>query len=187
MPSEFQIQIGSKMVDLLNPTADQIDLDAIEMRLKSSRRFSGHPGALTIHQHQMLVKRMVTEQFSVIPTFDMPEEVKDFWFHVIRWAKHHDDHEGVIGDIVAPVKKLVSSRSNILEIVETRLDIVICEARGFEYPTYMERQMLHHYDKMAETVEWRYAMRLDEEPWNYLLTDSPVTPWPELAEWAQRQ
>lgn len=149
----YPIQCGTKLIEnIWNPKASEIDLDHIEHALRGIVRYSGHQKALTVHQHRKLVAELAAQD-------KMPEEV-------VWWAEHHDDHEGIIGDIVSPLKRLISHRTNILEIVETRLDIAICEARGVDYPNWAVRERVDHYDKLAATIEWVHCMGETRQAWN---------------------
>lgn len=156
-------QIGSLMIDLLDPKPEQMDLPVIYRNLSNMRRFNGHPKALTIRQHSELVVKLVElDRNYGFPTNDEGH----FWNYCRDWARHHDDHEGILGDIVGPVKSLISSRCNILEITEVKIDKALCLIRGTEYPSDAVRSMVHRYDKAAETIEWSHALDHPLEPWN---------------------
>ncbi|ARB05739.1 hypothetical protein [Synechococcus virus S-ESS1] len=177
----YPIHIGSKVIDMMNPHPDELDIPAIEERLKKIVRFSDHPKALTVWQHTRLTERLVELDYTY--SFDASSE--HLFEQVRRWAKHHDDHEGVIGDIVYPVKRLISDRTNVLEIVEVRLDIAICQARGFDYPTEQVRGLTHRYDMAAQTLEWLFAMERPPEPWNPACPPHIMAQGPELVKWAR--
>jgi len=162
----FRIRIGSKMIaDMLNPLPEELDLDAIDANLKSTIRFSGAPGALNVHQHRHLVVRLV--ELDRKDGFADGQDGHDIWLRCCEWAKHHDDHEGIIGDIVAPVKTMISAKTNVLEIAEVQLDKAICAARGIEYPSEIVRGLVYRYDKAAETLEWIHAMGREQTDWNH--------------------
>ena len=149
---KYALQIGSKVVDLINPMANQIDLEGIEAALDKMLRFTSNPKALSVRQHQLLTGELAR----------MGRQTPE----VVEWCEHHDDHEGVIGDITGPLKALLAWETNILALLENKLDAAICTARGITYPTDGTRASVHYYDQLAATLEWRFALGLPGEPWN---------------------
>ncbi len=181
--TKFRIQHGSKMImDLLNPRPEEIDLGAIEANLKTARRWSNHPLALVVDQHRLLVYRLA----AIDPSPFTPAEERA---SVLEWCMHHDDPEGVIGDIVSPLKGLISSRTDILHRVENGLERAICAARGMLMPSDNVRAIVHHYDKIAETLEWRHALGNPYTEWNYPLPEwmSRFGEGESLIKWAKQQ
>lgn len=149
----YALQIGEGFIaDILNPSPRDIDLNAIERRLRVIHRFSNDPRALTVHQHRTLVRLMAEHA-------GMPA-------HVCLWAYHHDDHEAIIGDIPGPLKSLIGHHTNILKVIEGRLDEAICKARGIEVPDATIRSRVHGFDKAAETLEWCMVLGMPFAPWN---------------------
>jgi len=180
----FRIRIGSKMIaDMLNPKPEELDLDAIDANLKSTIRFAGAPGAINVHQHRHLVGRLV--RLDRLESFGGIEATEELYQDVRRWAHHHDDHEGIIGDIVAPVKTMISAKTNVLEIAEVQLDKAICDAHGFDYPSETIRGLVYRYDKAAETIEWIYAMGREQTDWNHPCPDHLLKQGRHLIEWAR--
>ena len=160
----YGLFIGTKLIpDLLNPQPDQIDLEAIEERLSRTFRFSNNKDALTVNQHRHLVCYLAREAGE-------PEEV-------LRWCLYHDHHEGIIGDIPGPLKHLIREWTGILEAVEFALDVAICRAAGFDYPGVDVRATVHHYDKLAETVEWVGALGQPLQPWCKPVTEEELARW----------
>ena len=150
------LKIGEHLLDLLDPKPELIDLPAIEQRLWTVRRFSGCPKALVIRQHTGLVSKLALM---------MGEP-----FEVVRWCEHHDDHEGIIGDIPGPLKSYIEKATigtfRSLSDIELGLDHAICAARKIAPPTAEIRQRVHFYDKLAETLEWRFVLGEPVAPWN---------------------
>ena len=183
-PQKFRIQIGTKLIeDMLNPKPHELDLDAIDANLRRTIRFASAPGAINVNQHRHLVGRLV--RMDRLDSFGGIEATEELYKDVLRWAHHHDDHEGVIGDIVAPVKTLISARTNILEIAEIAIDKAICDARGFDYPSETIRGLVHRYDKAAETIEWCYALDRPQAPWNHPCPDHLLKQGRFLIDWAR--
>lgn len=180
----FGILIGSKLIkDIFYPKPDEIDIEGIEQRLKNTRRFSNHPKALTVWQHKEVVKHLVNiDRSRLLQAEGYTTKLVDT---IHEWADYHDDHEGVIGDIVAPIKRAVSSRTNILEIIEVRLDKAICHARGVQYPSSFIREKVYHYDKCAETLEWVYALGEPLGEFNYKTPDLFMELGQGIIDWAR--
>lgn len=164
-PQKFRIQIGEKTIeDLFDPKPEELDLAAICENLKRQIRWASAPGAINVHQHRNLVVRMILDDEHGFEDDTLSQELRA---RCAEWAYHHDDHEGILGDIVAPVKAVISSRTNVLEIVEVKLDRAICVANHLEYPNEVVRGLVHRYDKAAETLEWVHALGRDLQPWNH--------------------
>jgi len=169
-----RLQIGERVVDLLAPLPQHLDLRAMEQHMWTIRRFSSAPKALILRQHTSLVRRLAVDLKA-----STAAQV---------WAEHHDDHEALIGDIVGPLKAWINAnmRGMTLNDMEAMLDRAICARRGLTEPTEEIRTEVHHYDKLAETLEWRFALGRDPEPWN-----KPWAKWMSLREaqdyvaWAQ--
>ncbi len=177
-----KIQCGALLIeDAMNPKQTEIDIQGIESRMMTIKRFGGHPRALNVMQHSKLVERMATVEDAHAM---LPHEMADA---IIRWAKHHDYHEGITGDIIGPMKTLIGQETDIIRRLEETLDRAICEKLGFLYPGPRVHQIVHVIDKAAETLEWVFAMGQELASWNH-----PVHPvhWKEGAElirWAQMQ
>lgn len=180
------IQIGSFLIaDLMNPHHSEMDLDAIDANLKTCRRFSNHPQALTVWQHKKLVVRLV--DLDRENSFVEGPDGDELHGRVRQWAEHHDDHEGVIGDIVAPVKTLIGQETDVLQKIEEGLDRVICTARMIPYPSEVVRGLVHRYDKAAETLEWRFALKKPMEHFNHPCPEYLMRSGAALISWARRQ
>ena len=163
MAGSVTLKIGAHLLNLLDPKPELIDLSAIERSLWTARRFSNNPASLLVRQHTGLVAALATL---------MGEP-----FNVIQWCSHHDDHEGIIGDIPGPLKShlnavMWAANRESLDDIETRLDWAICAARRIPIPTVELRDRVHFYDKLAETIEWRFVMGEPEAMWN-----KPVQNW----------
>lgn len=163
----FGLKIGDGFIrDLLSPQPDEIDLPAIRERLWKTRRWTNNPKALFVAQHVVVVEQIA------MTLLQHPKELHD---DVLFWCRHHDDHEGVIGDIPGPLKKLIAGYTSILTVIEGGLDQAICASVGRRPPTNEVRAIVHDYDKMAETMEWLYVLGEPPAPWNYPM-DPRLTP-----------
>lgn len=174
----YQLKIGEHMItDLLDPQPSQIDLDAIEQRLRNTQRFTNNPAALNVHVHRRLVWWLAR--------FDKQDEA------VRRWCWHHDDHEGVIGDIAGPLVRLIYDHTPILATVAWRLDEAVALANGFVAPSEGSgvRPIVHFYDKAAECIEWTHVLGEEISPFGYRgyplpsgITEKDIA---EALEWAR--
>lgn len=165
----FRLQIGHGLIDLENPKPEQIDLPEIERRLRVMYRWSNNPDALTVHQHRKLVPLIAKVDSMRLRGYPFSTQVLD-------WCEHHDDHEGITGDMPGPLKNLVTRYTPAYFEVENRLDRAICAARGVPYPGEGIRRTVHYYDKAAETIEWVFVMGNPVADWNYLTPDWTMDP-----------
>ena len=150
----YTLKLGQFLIeDILNPKPEQMDLHAIEERLRVMRRFSNDPKALTVHQHRVLVTTLA-------------QRCGYHGGEVQEWCWHHDDHEAIIGDIPGPLKALIGDHTPILNQIEAKLDEAICIARCLRHPTDHVRRAVHYYDKMAETIEWLHVLHQPPARWN---------------------
>ena len=149
----YCLQVGKSLIhDIMNPQPEQIDLQAIEDRLRIMHRWSNDPRALTVHQHRHLVAMLARE---------MGEREE-----VIDWCLHHDDHEAITGDIPEPIKAIIRHETDVLRRIEDGIDRAICKARGVPFPARTTRELVHQYDKAAETIEWRWVFWNPRAEWN---------------------
>ena len=161
------LQIGDRFIrDLLNPSPDEIDIQAIERRIMQAKRWSNHPDALTVYHHALLV----CELARVLRSHPNSLDSDVFW-----WCRFHDHHEEITGNIPGPLKDLIRGETAILDVIETGLDHAICHKLHWPVPTAEVRAIVHDYDKQAETIEWLYVLGHDLKPWNYPL-DPRLTP-----------
>lgn len=133
-----------KIVKLTEFTAEDVDLGLIENKLWRIRRFNGHPGALNVRPHTHLVRALAVRDNAS--------------GQAIQWAFHHDDHEGIIGDVIGPVEGIIRAETDVLDRLKTHLDLCICDARGIDYPSMLTRKEVHFYDKLAESIEWQFGL-----------------------------
>lgn len=182
MNDPVRLQIGGVIIhDVMNPTRTEVEEVYPHMmeRHKRLRRWSDHPKALTVHQHKKLVVRMVDMSKM---DFDMPET----FLEVKQWAEHHDDHEGLTGDIVGPMKTLIGRETDILDRLETVWDKAICRHLGILYPSETIKGLVHRYDKAAETLEWIHAMGRPRMTWNHAVPAHLEAHGQHLIAWAKR-
>lgn len=131
--------LGSAMVaDVAKPRPEDVDIEFMRMRLEHMRRFSGHPCALVVADHQ----RICGELARRIGYCDA----------VVEWAEHHDDHEYATGDIPSPLQRAIGA--DRLRALQERWDVAICGALGIAVPTDDVRRQVAVVDAMALVLEW---------------------------------
>lgn len=168
----YCLLVGDSLIrDIMDPSPDHIDLQAIETRLRLMRRWSNDPAALTVHQHRNLVGLMAME---------MGEREE-----IIDWCWHHDDHEAITGDIPGPIKSIIARETDVLRRLEDGLDRAICMAREKAFPPRSVRDLVYSYDKAAETVEWLWVLGKHSAPWNHELPPIPEERLKELLQLAR--
>ncbi len=179
-PQPYGLWCGDRMIpDLLNAKPEEIDLEGLERNLWTAKRFSNCPDAFVVRQHTWLVEELARMDRQSV--------------EVMRWARHHDDHEGVTGDMPGPLKNFINFKweslraihgspriTNPLTQIETALDEAIAKARGFSVPGPEVRGIVHHYDKMAETLEWGYRLK---RPMALFGRTLPRWMSPKMADW----
>lgn len=167
-----KIQFGGRLLDLTNPNPEHVDWSLIRPRLGHIRRFGNDPNALTVRQHTRLVALLFEEtlrQGDLTLPAERVNRVRD-------WCLHHDNHEAIIGDILAPVKAYLSQADGgeALRTLEWALDEAIHGAADLaDEPYYLPapddrfvRDMVHHFDRMAAAFEWRFVMHKPLQSWN---------------------
>jgi len=169
-----KLQFGRQLVDLERPQPEQIDWPLVRQRLRAIRRFSGDPAALTVWQHTRLAAILFAED--VEKTRDMAPR---FRAAVRDWCHNHDNHEALTGDIPGPIKEMVTRVSNghsPLGLIEWNLDraihgAAVAAGEAYIWPDEIDvhgehvRRVTHHYDKLAETFEWRFVLRRPPGAW----------------------
>ena len=155
---KHKLRWGSLCIeDLMNPKPEEIDLPEIDARLRVVRRFSNDPKALFVRQHTRLAV-LVAHELKL-----HPEHLHD---EILQWCYDHDDPEAITGDWPGPIKTLLKQHTAIVGILETGLEQAILAAKGQAMPSLEVRHFAHIYDKIAESLEWKYVMGLDWEDWN---------------------
>jgi hypothetical protein len=152
----FEIYFNNHLIDLENPGTEWVSMEAIDRRLSQIKRFSNHPHALNVLQHEHIVARLVSWYVGAHAVSNTP--------NLMTWARHHDAHEAVIGDIPQPVKAYIRSHTDALERIEHGLDLSICEVLGITYPSPAVLAVVKYLDRIAMAMEWRFCLGRDPHP-----------------------
>lgn len=103
---------GGKRFDLLNPRAEDIEIEDIGRALSRICRYTGHSKQFfSVAQHSVLVSVVVD---------------KPYQLHALL----HDATEAYIGDISSPLKKLIPG----IKEIEARIEGVIAQKFGLSLP-----------------------------------------------------
>lgn len=149
--------------DMMNPRAEEIDLEHIEVALRQTYRYSARKDSLTVHQHRVLV-RLLAEWDDADPM-------------VVDWAYHHDDHEAFVGDLASPFKTLLRRHTKVYDTLVDRFDTAICMRRGTWPPSQSTREAVDVYDKASAVIEFMvgFGMPFDDRwchPWAKTIPDA---------------
>jgi 5'-deoxynucleotidase YfbR-like HD superfamily hydrolase len=119
--SDYLLDTASgRQLDLADPHPDDIELEDIASALSKVCRFGAQAREFySVAQHAVLVRDLVI-------AMGRPD--------LAAAALHHDSHEAFVGDIPAPLKRLLNARADDLydrisdnfdRAIETKLGIVI--------------------------------------------------------------
>lgn len=109
-----------RMVDLLNPTPETIDLEDIITSLEAIPRWNGTTGHhFSVASHSLLVGREYVARYPDAKGWEL------------AGALLHDAHEAYTGDISTPMKNsLRTLGGETIHVIEQRLDAAICTRLG---------------------------------------------------------
>lgn len=119
---KFNTSTG-RIIDLLNPSEDQIDIDDIATALSRICRFGGHSNVTyTVAQHSVLVMHLVSKVF---PSINLE-------------ALLHDASEAYLGDVISPLKHIIG---NSYRTLEHSFETVIGQKYGATITTSIKEQI----------------------------------------------
>lgn len=125
--------ISGRMVSLLSPRPQDVQIDDIAHALSKICRFGGHtPYHMSVAQHSVLVSRLVQPELALL-------------------ALLHDSTEAYVGDVVSPLKHNLAA----FEEVEQKWAKVIGQAllKDGEALTKLPKE-IHDADDVAFHAEW---------------------------------
>lgn len=137
-PFDKEVRSG-RLVNLLNPTLDDIDLQDIATSLAQTTRYGGHaPWRYSNLQHSRLVAML------------LPEPLK-----IHGWL--HDAPETYIGDLSTPMKRtlesLIPDFRQIWSGIEEKFEVLIYKKLGVELPDAETRALVKQADLDALVIE----------------------------------
>lgn len=145
--------VTGRLVDVEDPTVDQIDIEDIAWGLSRIARFCGAtitPIPYNVAQHSLLVAKKVEDDLNAWG-WDMAE-ANGAGFHTVLKALLHDASEVYTGDVPSPVKKIPSLHA-VFKALEHRLMEKIYEKFNLTANGVFEETLIKNADKWAQKVE----------------------------------
>ena len=169
--------VTGKVVNVIEPSPDQICIDDIGWGLSRMPRFCGHTITevpYNVAQHSVFVGR---EVYNILTDTEEYPELMEFFhdiagisnspIHVIEtvmMAVLHDASEIYTGDIPSPVKQIPELRV-IVKKVEHKLMSAIYQAFNLPEPTELQEKIIKHADKIAQKIEAHAFMQSRGNHW----------------------
>ena len=169
--------VTGKVVNVIEPSPDQICIDDIGWGLSRMPRFCGHTITevpYNVAQHSVFVGR---EVYNILTHTEEYPELMEFFhdiaglsnspIHVIEtvmMAVLHDASEIYTGDIPSPVKQIPELRA-IVKKVEHKLMAAIYQAFNLPEPTELQEKIIKHADKIAQKIEAHAFMQSRGNHW----------------------
>jgi hypothetical protein len=163
MSAIWMQSFNGNRIDLLEPSADQVDFREIAETLARINRFAGateFPISVAYH--------------TIIATHACPQEL-------VPWVLLHDAHEAWIGDIITPVAQALArvcpdGFESGLRILKHRADVAVHTAAGLPLPTPDQRALIRRADLVALTTERRDFLRPCVHKWHKEIESMPPLP-----------
>jgi 5'-deoxynucleotidase YfbR-like HD superfamily hydrolase len=173
--------VTGKVVNVIEPSPDQICIDDIAWGLSRMPRFCGHTITevpYNVAQHSVFVAQEVRNIFNdVFRGLEGYPELKPFHqeindlhlssiepYATILMAALHDGSEIYTGDIPSPVKQIPELRT-IVKKVEHKLMSAIYQAFNLPEPTELQEKIIKHADKIAQKIEAHAFMQSRGNHW----------------------
>lgn len=132
-----------KLIDLINPTADMIDIEDIAHALSQICRFGGHCSMpYNVAQHSVIVAALA------------PMELR-------KEALLHDAAEAYVGDVIKPLKVLIEP---LFEDIEDRFMQVICQKFNLDTMKLLE---VKKYDRQVLETEHEFLQKGNIAPFQW--------------------
>ena len=171
--------VTGKVVNVIEPSPEQICIDDIAWGLSRMPRFCGHTITevpYNVAQHSIFVAQEVRNIFNDVDLNGYPElkhlqkEINDLHtssaepYATILMAALHDGSEIYTGDIPSPVKQIPELRT-IVKKVEHKLMAAIYQAFNLPEPTELQEKIIKHADKIAQKIEAHAFMQSRGNNW----------------------
>lgn len=141
--------------DLADPKLDMINIVDIAHHLANLCRFTGASRFhYSVGQHSVVVASLLLDR--------KPELALE--------GLLHDAAEAYVGDVSSPLKALIKSQTPVFKAIEERIEKVIAERFGLQYPWPIE---VHEVDQLTLAIERRDAMNPSSDVMWTGLTDAP--------------
>lgn len=171
--------VTGRVVNVIEPSPEQICIDDIAWGLSRMPRFCGHTITevpYNVAQHSLFVAREVRnilndENLQNYPELKHLEREIDVLMcssiepaRTILLAALHDASEIYTGDIPSPVKQIPELRT-IIKKVEHKLMAAIYESFNLPEPTELQEKIIKHADKIAQKIEAHAFMQSRGNHW----------------------
>ena len=173
----FLETVTGKVVNVVEPAPDQIDIQDIAWGLSRMPRFCGMTITevpYNVLQHSMYVAKEVEnilshpEQYEELA--DLVPQIKRLVSELgephrtVLQAAVHDGSEAYTGDIPSPVKQIPALRPEIKK-VEHNLQSAIYKKFNLGEPTELQEKIIKHADKIAQRIEAHAFMQSRGNHW----------------------
>lgn len=136
-----------RYVNLQEPDPATITIEDIAFALSHVNRFTGHVGTYSVGMHSLLVAGGAVHL----------SKDTNFILHALL----HDAAEGYLGDVAAPLKRLLPD----YKAMETKMEAIIEKALVMEPASELERKTIKYMDMAALAVEKDHFFGSDIERW----------------------
>ena len=169
--------VTGKVVNVIEPSPDQICIDDIAWGLSRMPRFCGHTITeipYNVSQHSIFVAR---EVLNILTHTEEYPELMEFFADISALSSSkikiietvllgllHDASEIYTGDIPSPVKQIPELRA-IVKKVEHKLMGAIYKAFELNEPTELQEIVIKHADKIAQKIEAHAFMQSRGNHW----------------------
>ena len=156
--------VSGKLVNITNPSEDQICLQDIAWATSRIPRFAGHTITgvpYNVAQHSVYVSMLLEELLNNNKDFSPNSVVMKSIEHVrvasdrnevLMKALLHDAHEAYTGDIPSPIKK-IPELAETFRLIENRLDHAILLKFCLSEVSPQEKMVIKYCDKLAQAIE----------------------------------
>jgi hypothetical protein len=169
--------VSGKLINVTNPSPDDIVLQDIAWALSRIPRFAGHTITETVYnvaQHSVYVAKLASELLKSSEDFNLDQSTWDSVLNIcsvgdtnqfLLKALLHDAHEAYTGDIPSPIKKIPELRETF-KLIESKLDHAILSGLSLSEVTEDEKIVIKYCDKLAQAIEGYQFMPSRGLNWN---------------------
>lgn len=146
---------SGRVIDIMNPRPDMIDIEDIANALSNMCRFGGHTkGFYSVAQHSVIVSRMVPQ----------PQRLE---------ALLHDATEAFVQDIISPLKHILGET---YKPIEAKWEAAIASEYGITLPLH---ELVKDADIQALQLEFDCLLLGKRDEWDLKMKELglPVTQW----------
>lgn len=158
---------NGKLLDILDPDPNAIDISVIAQALSRQCRYNGHSSRFySVAEHCVLVSELLE--------FDHDDQ------HLALIGLLHDAAEAFVGDIITPIKRMLPS----FKPIEWRVQAAVYKRFGLMRFGWSSRwaTTIKEADNLAAAIEVDQLMPPSEEYWHHLhgLSQPEDWDWPTL-------